>query len=102
MSPALTAVAKELRSMGATAEMLRAVTEAFDNKVHPAAPRITKPVANKLREMAALKGKAILVLCTNRKYKVFSPEGHDVLRESAEKHKPWLMTKASKSHGKKH
>ena len=96
MSPKLEAVTHELRSLGVSPAIVKMVQQ---DLASTDAPPITKGISSRLRDVCSKEQKAVLVLCTNGKYKVFSQDGHDVLRNSAKKHKPWaLPRKADKTH----
>ncbi len=94
MSPKLEAVTKELRELGVSPAMLRMVVENVEHNVQ--APTIPLGIVKKMRATASLDRRAVLVWCTNGRYKVFSHDGHEALRESARANKPWLKTKAVK------
>lgn len=98
MSPKLTHLTHDLQSAGVSAAIVKLVQDDLAKKE---IPPIKGDTARRLREVIGAHQKAVLVLCTNGHYKVFSPEGHDVLRESAHKHKPWVLA-AKKSASDKH
>lgn len=95
MSPKLVHLTNELQSAGVSPAVLRMVQQDLSKRD---VPSIKGPVAQRMREVVAEHGKAVLVLCTNGSYKVFSPEGHDVLRDSARKHKPWALPRHADKH----
>lgn len=92
MSPKLEAVMKELRALDVSPAVMKMVA---DSAAHDEdAPAIPAGIVKKMRATASLDRRAVLVWCTNGRYKVFSHDGHEALRDSARRNKPWLLTKA--------
>lgn len=95
MSPKLEEVTRELRAMGVSPAVLKMVVQSAEHDER--APGIPAGIVKKMRAMASLDRRAVLVWCTNGSYKVFSHDGHEALRDSARKNKPWLKTKKLKN-----
>lgn len=48
----------------------------------PTAPRVPRKVVTQLRQVVSTYGKAIITFGDSGKYRVYSPEGHDMIRKN--------------------
>lgn len=95
----LTGITKRLKAMGVATYVLDLVREGVK---HPDAPDLGREVVARLKETITASGKAVVVLTKEGTYRVFTVEGHQALRASARKNKPWeAATKLRHKNSKK-
>ena len=91
----LQGITQALRQLGVDADIVKMV-RARTRMGH--APKITTGIMERLRYVAGINGKAVLVLSKKGRYSVFTPEGIAALSANAKKNQPWKSRKSKIVH----